>query len=142
MKQNNETVETKSPVVQRKIRIGIVGDIRYENGRKIQETLFKLKNKYPELEIYTGGRKDGTEKYVKKYALEFGMDYHEYSLEQNLFSITGVYGRKFTSVFYKNKIMAANIDVAIIFKDNNTDYDIKHFIGCLNKINKHFIILK
>lgn len=142
MKQNNETVETKSPVVQRKIRIGIVGDIRYENGRKIQETLFKLKNKYPELEIYTGGRKDGTEKYVKKYALEFNMDYHEYSLEQNLFSITGVYGRKFTSVFHLNKIMASNIDAAIIFQHKNTDYDIKHFIGCLTKMKKHFIILK
>jgi hypothetical protein len=142
MKTNNETTVKASTVVKSKVRIGIVGDIRYENGRKIQETLFKLKNKYKNLEIYTGGRKQGAEKYVKKYALEFGMDYKEYSLEQNLFSITGVYGRKFTSVFYMNKIMAANIDVGIIFQHNNTDYDIKHFIGCLNKINKHFIILK
>ena len=107
MKTNNETTVKASTVVKSKVRIGIVGDIRYENGRKIQETLFKLKNKYKNLEIYTGGRKQGAEKYVKKYALEFGMDYKEYSLEQNLFSITGVYGRKFTSVFYMNKIVAA-----------------------------------
>lgn len=140
MKTNNANEAIAHQI--RPLKIGIVGDIRYENKRKIQETLFKLKNKYKNLEIYTGGRKDGAEKYVKKYALYFGLNYHEYTSEKTLQSICRIRGNPFTNVFQKNKIMASNIDAAIIFQHKNTDYDILHFINCMNKMKKHLIILE
>ena len=53
------------------MRVAIVGSRKYTNKRRIQEFVFKLKQKYgEELEIVSGGQKDGADGYAKKYALE------------------------------------------------------------------------
>lgn len=64
------------------IRVGIVGSRVYENKLKIKEFVFKLKNKFDGQDsrviVVSGGCKDGADRYAKKYALEFGLDYEEY----------------------------------------------------------------
>ena len=61
------------------MRVAIVGSRQYTNKRRIQEFIFKLKEKYgDELEIVSGGQKDGADGYAKKYALELGLQYEEY----------------------------------------------------------------
>ena len=61
------------------MKVGIVGARIYENRKKIKDFIFKLKNEKGDgLVIVSGGCKDGADKYAKKYALEFGVQYEEY----------------------------------------------------------------
>ena len=54
------------------MRIGIVGSRQYSNKRRIKEFVFALKEKFGEnIEIVSGGQKEGADGYAKKYALEF-----------------------------------------------------------------------
>ena len=56
-----------------KIKCAIIGSREYTNKRKIQEFIFKLKEKYNgEIVIVSGGAKYGADKYAKRYALDFG----------------------------------------------------------------------
>ena len=61
------------------MRVAIVGSRQYTNKRKIQEFVYKLKEKWgDELEVVSGGQRDGADGYAKKYALQFNMDYVEF----------------------------------------------------------------
>ena len=60
------------------MKIGIIGSRKYENKRKIKETIFNLKQKFGDtLVIVSGGSPDGADKYAKKYALELDCNYIE-----------------------------------------------------------------
>ena len=62
-----------------KIKIGIVGSRGYTNKKKIKDLEFEIKEKYgDEVEIVSGGQKEGADGYAKKYALEFDLDYVEF----------------------------------------------------------------
>ena len=57
------------------MRVAIVGSRKYTDKRRIQEFIFKLKEKYGEqLEIISGGQRQGADGYAKKYALEFDVN--------------------------------------------------------------------
>ena len=62
------------------MKIAIVGSRKYENKKKIKDFIFELKNKYgsDEVTIVSGGCKTGADRYAKKYALEFELQYEEY----------------------------------------------------------------
>ena len=61
------------------MKVAIVGSRQYTNKRKVQEFIWKLKEKFGEsLEVVSGGQKDGADGYVKKYALEFEVKYSEF----------------------------------------------------------------
>lgn len=132
----------------RPVKIGCVGDIRFEDKRQIKELIFKMKKKYPNLKIFSGGRKYGADKYIKKYALEFEIPYSEFNPEctaHNLYSFFPVwhYNKPYNFKFLlkRNKIMAKEIDAAIIFQYKKTDNDIVHFIKCMEESGKNFKIL-
>ena len=62
-----------------KQKVAIIGSREYTNKRKIQEFVFKLKEKYNgEVVIVSGGAKYGADKYAKRFALDFELDYHEF----------------------------------------------------------------
>jgi len=61
------------------VKIGIIGPETCQKTKKVKELLFGLKKRYPEVAIYSGGNKEGIEKDVKKYALQFEMDYSEFN---------------------------------------------------------------
>ena len=62
-----------------KIKIGIVGSRDYTNKKKIKDLIFEIKEKYgDEVEIVSGGQKDGADGFAKKFALEFDMSYVEF----------------------------------------------------------------
>lgn len=78
--------------VTKVLKIGITGDIIYENARKIKETLFQLKKNLngQEFIIYSLGSKHGADKYIKKYCLELNLQYKEYTplfLPATLYSV-------------------------------------------------------
>ena len=57
-------------------KIAIIGSRGYTNKRKIKEFVFKLKEKLgDELEIVSGGAKEGADKYAKKYSLDFEVNH-------------------------------------------------------------------
>ena len=61
------------------MKVAIVGSRKYTNRRKIQEFVFKLKERWGEdLEVVSGGQRDGADGYAKKYALQFNMNYVEF----------------------------------------------------------------
>tara|TARA_Y100000034_G_scaffold47078_1_gene57976 strand:- start:2273 stop:2674 length:402 start_codon:yes stop_codon:yes gene_type:complete len=61
------------------MKVAIVGSRQYTNKRRIQEFIFKLKERYGDkLEIVSGGQKQGADGYAKKYALEFDVKYSEF----------------------------------------------------------------
>lgn len=105
------------------MRIGIIGSRKYENKRKIKETIFNLKQKFGnDLVIFSGGCSDGADKYAKKYALELDCNYIEVNpshTPKNLYSYMRKdwYGKKYNTknFFVRNKILAKSIDKLIAF---------------------------
>ena len=62
-----------------KIKIGIVGSRSYTNKQKIKDLIFEIREKYgDEVEIVSGGQKEGADGLAKKFALEFDMIYVEF----------------------------------------------------------------
>ena len=62
------------------MKIALIGDEKYENRGELKETIFKLKEKFGEdLTIITRGKKNGVEKWVRKYALEMNLKYIEFN---------------------------------------------------------------
>jgi|TARA_R110000803_G_C11897107_1_gene311637 hypothetical protein len=105
------------------MRVAIVGSRKYTNKRRIQEFVFKLKQKYgDELEIVSGGQKDGADGYAKKYALEFDIRYSEfppvhYTYNQHCVLESYKYGRPYAVWHYhdRNKNIAEYTDVMVAF---------------------------
>ena len=62
-----------------KVKIGIVGSRGYTDKKKIKDLIFEIKTKYgTDVEIVSGGQKNGADRYAKKFALEFDMGYVEF----------------------------------------------------------------
>ena len=61
-------------------RVAVIGNTNWQNRRKIQETLQMLKKKFDDnLVIVGAGGNEGANSMVRKYALEFGLQYEEYN---------------------------------------------------------------
>ena len=132
------------------MKVGIVGSRRYENKRKIKEFIFKIKQEHGEgTKIISGGAKDGADRYAKKYALEFGLQYEEYPpahFPHNLYCglPESRYGKEYSVKNYhvRNKIIAGTSDfvVAVIpegIESKGTMSTIKY----AKKFEKKYIII-
>ena len=107
-----------------RIKIGIVGSRSYTDKKKIKNLLFEMKEKYgDDVEIVSGGQKDGADGLAKKYALEFDMKYVEfppthYSYNMHCKLPASEYNKPYyvTNYFKRNKQIAeySNIIVAFI----------------------------
>ena len=65
---------------KRKMNVPILSSPKYENVRKLREFLHTIKEKLgTDVNIITRGNKDGGEKHIRKYAIEFGFRYTEYN---------------------------------------------------------------
>ena len=61
-------------------RVAVIGNTNWQNKRKVQETLQKLKQQLGEELIVVGaGGNEGANHMVKKYAIEFGLQYEEFN---------------------------------------------------------------
>ena len=117
------------------MKVAIVGSRQYTNKRKIQEFIFKLKEKYgDELEIVSGGQKAGADGYAKKYALEFDTKYSEFPPAHYAYNLHCVlesfkYGKPYYVSNYHNRnkqiveysdVVAAFIPKGITSKGTNS----------------------
>jgi len=132
------------------MKVAIIGSRDYENKRRIQEFIFKLKKKYSnELEIVSGGQRDGTDGFAKKYALEFDIKYSEfppahYTFNQHCVLESYKYGRPYAVWHYhdRNKHLIEYSDVVVAFVpkgelSNGTESALKE---ALKKEKKYVII--
>ena len=105
------------------MKVAIIGSRKYENRRRIQEFVHKLKQKWEDkLEIVSGGQKDGADGYAKKFALEFGMNYVEfppshYSWNMHCKLPATEYKKPYyvSNYFKRNKQIAEYSDIIVAF---------------------------
>ena len=61
-------------------RVAVIGNTNWQNKRKVQETLRNLKQRFgDDVVVLGGGGAEGANSMVRKFALEFGMQYEEYN---------------------------------------------------------------
>jgi predicted Rossmann fold nucleotide-binding protein DprA/Smf involved in DNA uptake len=105
------------------LKVGIVGSRKYENRQKIKEFIFKLKNeKGANTIIVSGGARFGADRYVKKYALELGLQYQEFPPQHENWNIycpkdKKDYNRPYSvkNFFARNKIIAIYSEYIVAF---------------------------
>jgi hypothetical protein len=106
-----------------KIKVGIVGSRGYTNKKKIKDLIFEIKEKYgDEVEIVSGGQKDGADGFAKKFALEFDMSYVEfppshYSWNMHCKLPATKYSKPYyvSNYFKRNKQIAEYSNIVIAF---------------------------
>ena len=106
-----------------KIRVGIVGSRKYTNKKKVKDLIFELKQKPDtEVEIVSGGQRDGADGYAKKFALELDMKYVEfppshYNWNMHCKLPATKYNKPYyvTNYFKRNKQIAEYSDIIVAF---------------------------
>ena len=105
------------------MKVAMIGSRRYENKRKIKETLTNLRRRFgDELIIISGGAQDGADKYARKFAIEFGISYREFNpahTPKNLYSAMteSYYGKPYhaSQFHHRNYLIAQDCDVMMAF---------------------------
>ena len=131
------------------MRVAIVGNNEWQNRRKLQEVLQKLKLSYDDVIIIGAGGKEGANFMVRKYALEFGMTYEEYNPSysgHNLYSALpeSYYGKNyhFSQLLHRMRLLAENCDYMIIMNNENTlNPQLKTAYNKIQKLKKPVVIL-
>ncbi len=125
------------------MNIAIMGSQTYENVRKLREFLFTIKQKMgTDVNIITRGQKNGCEKYIRKYAIEFGFRYTEYNLAssvRNLYSgmSNEYYGKPFhpTQTLHQYDCVVKHAEKFFYFGGIKPSEQ-KHFEKLLVRFNK------
>ena len=132
------------------MRIAIVGSRSYTNTRKIKDFVFKLKEKFgDELEIVSGGQKDGADGYAKKFSLEFDIKYSEFPPQHYTHNIHCVkesfnYGKPYRvwNYFKRNKEIVEYSDKIVAFIPNGVKSNgTMDTLGHAKKLLKKYIII-
>ena len=133
------------------MKVAIIGSRSYTNSRKIKDFVYQLKEKYKEeLEIVSGGQKDGSDGYAKKYALEFDIKYSEFTPQHYPHNIHCVrpnydYGKPYyvSNYFKRNKQVAEYSDrvVAFVTNPNKITSGTLSTLQYAEKMNKKSIII-
>jgi len=121
---NNKMIKTR-------MKVAIIGSRLYSNTRRVKEIITSLKQKFgDELVVISGGCKDGADKYVRKYAIEFGVKYQEYNpahTPRNLYSAMHdeYYGKPYhvSQFHHRNMLLAKACDKMIALIPNGVAAD-------------------
>jgi hypothetical protein len=131
------------------MKIAIIGNNEWQNRRKLQEVLQKLKISYDDIIVVGAGGNEGANHMVRKYSLEFGMKYEEYNPSytgRNLYSALpdSYYGKKyhFSQLLHRMRLLAENCDYMIIMNnENKMNPQLKTAYNKIKKLNKPVVIL-
>lgn len=132
------------------MKIAIIGSRTYENARKVKTLLSDLKRRFGnELTVISGGCPDGADKYVKKFSIEFEIDYKEYNpahTPKNLYSAMSehYYGKPYhvSQFHHRNNLIAKNCDMMIaLIPEGESAKGSESAIQSAQKHNKKVVIL-
>ena len=132
------------------IKIGLTGSTTFENRTKIKTLLHKIKREsIDEVMIIGLGDKFGADKYIRKFALEYGLTYQEANLphtQPTLYSMMAenFYGKPYNvkNFFLRNNTFARYVDKCVVFDETSgQDKKIINLIKALNKAKKRLVIV-
>ena len=131
------------------MKVAVIGNKDWQNKRKVQETLRRLKTQFDEVQVIGAGGSEGANNMVRKYALEFGMDYKEYNPSYSGYNLYSAmpktyYGKSyhFSQLHHRMKLIAENCDYMIIMtNENKMDPVLKTAYSNINKLKKPFVLL-
>ena len=130
--------------------VAILGNTNWQNRRKVQKTLTELKQRFgDEVTVLGAGGKEGANSMIRKYTLEFGLNYKEYNPSfsgYNLYSAmpSTYYGKsyQFSQLHHRMKLISENCDYMIILTNEETlDPFLKTAYNNINKQNKPVVLL-
>ena len=108
-------------------KVAVIGNKNWQNRRKVQEILQGLKSKFDEVIIVGAGGNEGANSMIRKYALEFGMNYIEYNPSYSGYNLYSAmpktyYGKSyhFSQLHHRMKLIAQNCDYLIIMTNDST----------------------
>jgi len=132
------------------MRIGVIGNKEWQNKRKIQQVLTDLKQRFSSnLIVVGGGGNERANFMIRKFALEFGIQYEEYNASytgHNLYSALpeSYYGKNyhFSQLLHRMRLLAENCDYLVIM-NNQKDLNpqLKTAYNKINKLNKPVTII-
>ena len=131
-------------------QVAVLGNTNWQNRRKVQKTLTELKDRFGDAVTVLGaGGKEGANSMIRKYALEFGLNYQEYNPSfsgYNLYSAMpkSYYGKQyhFSQLHHRMKLLAQNCDYMIIMTNEETlDPVLKTAYNNTKKLNKPIVLL-
>ena len=131
-------------------KVAVIGNTGWQNKRKVQETLQMLKRKFPEeLTVIGAGGVEGANSMVRKYAIEFGIDYTEFNPSfsgYNLYSAMpeSYYGKRyhFSQLHHRMKLIAERCDyMMILTNEMQLDPVLQTAWSATKKLNKPVVIL-
>lgn len=132
------------------MKIAVIGNSEWQNRRKVQETLQGLKSRFgSDVVIIGAGGTEGANSMIRKYTLEFGMNYTEYNPSfsgYNLYSAMpeSYYGKKyhFSQLHHRMNLIADQCDYMIIMTNADTmDPVLKTALTRVKKLNKPVVVL-
>ena len=131
-------------------QVAVIGSTGWQNKRKVQQTLQELKRKFQnDLVVVGAGGVEGANSMVRKYALEFGIEYKEFNPSfsgYNLYSAMpeSYYGKSyhFSQLHHRMKLIAERCDYMMIMtQDETLDPVIKAAYNTVRKLEKPVVIL-
>lgn len=131
-------------------RVAVIGNTSWQNKRKVQETLQMLKRKFGEELIVVGaGGNEGANSMIRKYALEFGLQYEEYNPSFSGYNIYSAmpesyYGKPyhFSQLHHRMKLIAERCDyMMILTNEMQLDPVLQTAWTKTKKLNKPVVIL-
>jgi hypothetical protein len=131
-------------------RVAVIGNTNWQNRRKIQETLQMLKKKFDDnLVIVGAGGNEGANSMVRKYALEFGLQYEEYNPSFSGYNVYSAmpesyYGKPyhFSQLHHRMKLIAERCDYMMIMTNEmQLDPVLQTAWSKTKKLNKPVVIL-
>ena len=131
-------------------KVAVIGSTGWQNKRKVQDTLFRLNKQFgDELTVIGAGGNEGANSMVRKYALEFGINYQEFNPSfsgYNLYSAMpeSYYGKSyhFSQLHHRMKLIAEQCDYMMILTNEDAlDPVLKTAYTNINKLKKPVVIL-
>lgn len=131
------------------MKIAIIGSRDWQSKRKLQDVLSRLKQLEEPVTILGQGGNEGAPAMVKKYALEFGINYSEFNPSysgRNLYSAMpdAYYGKKyhFSQLLHRMTLIANACDKMIILSSGKLDPQLDTAYKRATKLQKSVVILK
>lgn len=131
-------------------KVAVIGSTGWQNKRKVQQTLQELKKKFQDdLVIIGAGGNEGANHMVRKYSIEFGIEYKEFNPSFSGFNLYSAmpesyYGKKyhFSQLHHRMKLIAEHCNYMMIMT-NEAELDpvLKTAYNNVNKLKKPVVIL-
>ena len=133
------------------VKIGLTGSRRWESKLKIKNLIFKLKTKYNNnFTVVSGGTGEGVDALVKKFSLEFNLDYAEarpnhFDWSPYCIEPPYMYNKEFKPNFYysRNTKLIKEVDILILcVTKSETSPVMKDLINQCEKKGKKLLLIE